>query len=256
MIDTAILGKAGLTGNEIKVYLSLIELGSVSAGEVIKKAGLHRAATYDAIERLLEKGLVSYVIKAHRKYFEAASAKRLIDVVERQEDKLKAEKNTLLDLIPILESKRSLAKEPQEVTVFKGNKGLKSIFQDWLEEKKEILVIGAYTEEAESLKYHMKYTLPGFHNRRIKQKQIMKYIFPQQSILRAKQLAEYAYTPVRILKVPFASLTSIQIYGDKTAIIVWLADPIGIVIRSAEVAKSYRDYFEVLWNISQPINKK
>ena len=122
--------------------------------------------------------------------------------------------------------------------MYKGNKGLKSIFQDWLEERKEILVIGAYPEVSESLKRHMEYSLPSFHTKRVRQKQTMRFIFPEKSILRAKQLKEYEFTPVRILSSPFASATSIQIYGDKVATIMWSSDPIGIVVRSREIAQS------------------
>ncbi|MBT7931759.1 hypothetical protein HN698_07665 [Candidatus Woesearchaeota archaeon] len=243
-MNTKILEKAGLTNNEIKVYLALLSLGSVSAGEIIKKSELHRAAVYDTLERLMDKGLVSYVIKANRKYFEAAMAKNLVEIIEKKE------KQELLKIIPDLEAKRKLGKEAQEVTLFKGNKGLKSIFQDWLEDDKENLVIGAFAEEAESLQYHMKYSLPSFHKRRERKKQVMKFIFTEKSIARAKQLSKYKYTPIRILKAPFASPTSIQIYGEKVAILLWSSDPIGIVMRSKEISNAYREYFKVLWNMS------
>lgn len=253
-MNTKILEEVGLTGNEIKVYLALLELGSVTAGDILKKIELHRAAVYDTLDRLIDKGLVSYVIKANRKYFEAANAKNFLDVLEKKENKLSEEKKELKYLIPELEKKRVLGKSPQEVTLYKGNKSLKSIFQDWLECKEDIFVLGAYAESAESLKYHMQFSLPGFHNQRVKQKQMMKFIFPQQSITRAKQLKEYDCTSVKILPAPFASMTSIQIYGDKVATIMWSSEPIGIVVRSKEIAKSYKDYFDLLWKMAKNIN--
>ena len=64
-MNTKILEAAGLTGNEIKVYLALLELGSVTAGEILKKIEIHRGAVYDTLDKLMEKGLVSYVIKAN-----------------------------------------------------------------------------------------------------------------------------------------------------------------------------------------------
>ncbi len=252
-MNTKILENLGLTGNEIKIYLALLKLGSVTAGEILKNTELHRGAVYDNLDKLIEKGLVSYVIRANRKYFEASKATNFLDVVKRKEEQLEKEKEELLKLIPQMDAKRSLGKAPQEVTLYKGNKGLKSIFRDWLEEKKEILVIGAYSEEAKSLKYHMKYTLPSFHRDRIKQKQMMKFVFPEQSIKRAKQLKKQSYASVKILPAPFASMTSTQVYGDKVAIIMWSSDPIGILIRSKEVAKSYKDYFSVLWKIAKSL---
>ena len=53
-METKILEEIGLTQNESKVYLSLIELGSSSVTQIIQKSGLHRAVVYDLLERLLE----------------------------------------------------------------------------------------------------------------------------------------------------------------------------------------------------------
>jgi septum site-determining protein MinD len=80
-MDTKILEEVGLTPNESKVYLSLIELGSSSATQIIQKAGLHRAVVYDLLERLIEKGLVGYVIKGRKKFFEATNPERLKEVM-------------------------------------------------------------------------------------------------------------------------------------------------------------------------------
>ena len=69
-MDTKILEEVGLTPNESKVYLSLIELGSSSATQIIQKTGLHRAVVYDLLERLIEKGLVGHAIKGRKKFFD------------------------------------------------------------------------------------------------------------------------------------------------------------------------------------------
>ena len=64
-----------LAKNESKLYLSLLELGSASATQLIQKSGLHRAVVYDILERLIEKGLASFVIKGRKKYFERVNSK-------------------------------------------------------------------------------------------------------------------------------------------------------------------------------------
>ena len=56
-MDTQILQEIGLTKNETKVYLALIELGSTPAGRLIKKVGMHRGIVYDLIDLLTDKGL-------------------------------------------------------------------------------------------------------------------------------------------------------------------------------------------------------
>ena len=41
------------------------------------------------------------------------------------------------------------------------------------------------------------------------------------------------------------------IYRDKIAIIVWSDQPIATLIRSKDIADSYRQFFNILWNSSK-----
>jgi sugar-specific transcriptional regulator TrmB len=138
-----ILEEAGLAGNEAKVYLALLDLGSALAGEITKKSGVNRTNVYDALDKLIEKGLVSYVIEANRKYFEVGSPNRIIKYLDEREQEIKRKRDLVNSVLPDLETRRKLSKEPQEATIYKGRKGLKSIAEDVLKTKKELLVFGA-----------------------------------------------------------------------------------------------------------------
>ncbi|MBS3097523.1 hypothetical protein J4209_01865 [Candidatus Woesearchaeota archaeon] len=65
------LRKFGLSDREIKVYLALLELGEALASKIAEKTNTPRTLSYDILENLLKKGLVSYVIKSNKKYFSA-----------------------------------------------------------------------------------------------------------------------------------------------------------------------------------------
>lgn len=39
-----------------------------------------------------------------------------------------------------------------------------------------------------------------------------------------------------------------NIYGDKITIIIWTDEPEGRIIENKAAAKSYRSYFEFMWN--------
>ncbi len=43
-----------------------------------------------------------------------------------------------------------------------------------------------------------------------------------------------------------------NIYGNKTAIILWAEKPIVIAIREKEIADSYRNHFELMWKLAKP----
>ena len=59
----------------------------------MKRVNLHRSRVYEAINRLTEKGLVSYVIKNNIKFFEATDPERLLSYIEEQKEKLLATPN-------------------------------------------------------------------------------------------------------------------------------------------------------------------
>ena len=58
-MDTKILKEIGLTDTEIKIYLALLSLGATSAGKIVEDTGIYRKNLYDALNKLIEKGLTS-----------------------------------------------------------------------------------------------------------------------------------------------------------------------------------------------------
>ena len=60
-------------------------------------------------------------------------------------------------------------------------------------------------------------------------------------------LAEIKYLPEK-----YASPVAVNIYKDKTAIIVWAKEPIAILIKNREISEAYKTYFELMWKISRP----
>ena len=63
LMDTTSLREAGLTDGEIKVYLALLELGAATTGPIIEKSGIARSIIYQILDKLMQKGLVSMVMK-------------------------------------------------------------------------------------------------------------------------------------------------------------------------------------------------
>src|SRR3989344_2330280 len=116
MNKEALLG-VGLTEKESEVYLALLSLGSSSAGQIIQKTGLHRAVVYDLLERLIEKGLVGYVIKGRKKYYESTNPQRLLDILKEKESKLKSILPNLIELCQF--------KDHLDIKIYKGKEGIK-----------------------------------------------------------------------------------------------------------------------------------
>ena len=78
------LEKIGLTRNESRVYLCLLNNELVTAGSILKQTRMHRTTVYNILSRLKEKGLVSSIIKGEKQYFSAADPERLRIIVEEK----------------------------------------------------------------------------------------------------------------------------------------------------------------------------
>src|SRR3989344_1477489 len=115
-MDIEGLKELGLTNNESLIYSSLLKNGESAAGLISRLTGLHRRTVYDSIERLIEKGLISFIIKNNKKLFHAASPKRFLEIVKEKEEKLN-------NILPLMLSNYNAVKEEQEIYFYKGKEG-------------------------------------------------------------------------------------------------------------------------------------
>ena len=88
------LQQLGLTEGESKVYEALLSLGSSTVGPIVKKSGVAYSNIYEILNRLLEKGFVSFVTKEKTKYFQAAEPTRIKDYLEKQEAEFRKNRTT------------------------------------------------------------------------------------------------------------------------------------------------------------------
>ena len=69
MITLQNLTKLGLNQNEAKVYLSLLKFGKSDAHQIIKDTKFHKSIVYDNLDKLINKGLVTYIIDGKKRIF-------------------------------------------------------------------------------------------------------------------------------------------------------------------------------------------
>ena len=81
-MDAVDLERIGLNRNEAKVYLALIIRGQATASELVKAIGVHRNIVYDNLEKLIEKGLVSFIVDGAKRKFIAQDPAAIIDYLQ------------------------------------------------------------------------------------------------------------------------------------------------------------------------------
>ena len=203
-------------------------------GKISKLAKIDRSSAYNAIKLLLEKGMVSYVLIGEVKWFQATGPRRLLDYIKEQEEDVK-------DIVDELSErhKRSKLKEGQ-VRLFKGIKGIKSVFLDIIRTGKDNYVFGSEGQFSERMPEFALQFLRMKKEKKIKT--FMVYRKGREEVDVSKH--DLKYIP-GISESPAVT----NIYGDKIAIIIWTDEPEGIIIENASAAKAYKSYFDILWKV-------
>lgn len=228
------LKQIGLGHNESKIYLTLLRLGPSMAGKIAKESNIDRSACYDSLKALVKKGLVNYAIEANRKKFAASNPEKLKSYLQEKEE--------LVDnILPNLNEMFKLKAEKSQVQMYKGKRGLKTVFEDILKEAKgkENLVIDSHGEFVEKMPYYAPHFIKGLEKNKIQVKHIVR---------RGKKLNPSKTTEVRYFsKTMKDTIITTNIYAGKIAIILWADVPEAIIITNNSAYEAYKSYFEILW---------
>lgn len=246
MAEFKVLEKIGFTKNDKKVYLILLEIGSSTISDLTKKANLHRSYIYDILDKLINLGLVSFTIKNNKKHFNAESPERILKILEEREQEINQDKLEIKKILPELAKKQKTALENQNAKIFLGKQGIKSVLEDILKTKKDFVSFGAEGKFKDIFKWYF----DNWQKRRIKMK--IKYSIIYNNKLQGKRpTKEQKLIQIRFLPEKYEFPATTIIYGNNVAIIIWDENPICFVLESKKVAKSFKNYFEILWKIAK-----
>lgn len=245
--DVKELELIGLTKNDRKVYLALLEVGTETVSTLVKRTGLYRSYIYDVLDKLIELGLVGYAIKNNKRHFSAENPESIIQLIDNRKQALDENKKKLGEIIPILIRKQRSVTEKQEARIFIGKNGIKSVLEDILGVKQDFLVFGAEGKFDDIFKWYFK----NWQIRRRKSKIKYKIIYNER--LRGKRpTKEQKLIEVKFLPKEYEFPATTIVYGDKVGIIIWGENPVGFVLESKLAAVSFSSSFNLLWKIAKP----
>jgi len=234
------LKELGLTDNEVKIYLLLLEYGMMNPYEISQKLGLHRGYVYDTLERMQKKEVVNSIFKANKKYFQATNPENLVGLL-----KLKLE--NFQKIVPDLMGIIKLKKEETKVELHKGERVYMILLKDMISSLKnndEAYLIGidedVLLKEVEPI--YLKQYLNIIKSKDIKERIIIKKGSKQlkKSNLKYKELEE-----------KYIGKTAQIIYNNKIAIFILGVPYYLIIIENKEVAETYKKQFNLLWEIAK-----
>ena len=249
-MDTKILEEIGLTKNEIKVYLALIKIGQTTTTQIIKDSKINPSKIYNSLDKLIQKGLATYTIKANKKFFMASSPENLKQILIEKREKLEKEEKEVEIIIGSLNEFKKKDDDLIETQTYEGVRGLKSYSDKILEilgEGETQYIIGVPKIANDQLEGY----LLDWHKKRIKKGINCKYLFQSDAKHYGKIREKMKNTHVRYLPDEISSPMWIEIFGDYVAIgHVKKYNAIVFLIHDREIAKGYLNYFNMIWKSS------
>ncbi len=229
MDKEAVLENFGLTKAEVQLYLMLLNLGEATASELAKKTNTNRTFVYDRIKKLQETGLVSFMVKDNKKYFQPADPGQLLAILKEKEEQVQ-------DILPELEKLKLPREEGPNVNIFSSKKGVRTALNLAIRDKKQVYIYGSINK--------FKTIMPEFYdiwNARREKEKVPAKILSNESV--EMPLAETDLLP----EEEQSSITTFT-FGNKVIIVAWADIPVAILIESKEIAKDNISFFNAIWD--------
>ena len=238
------LENLGLTPNEAKIYRALLELKTASIWNISSSAGIHRRNTYDAIQRLMDRGFAFQVLAKKVLTYAPTHPDKLKELVEEKE-------RNLTSILPGLISKFEKVSAPQAVYVYKGVCGLKNFINLILNEHKDIYGIGSKGTWFDK-------RIENFAKRaenQYKRLKIQSHIIFDEDLKKHKEVLEKIGGSHKFLPKKYCGESSIDIFGDYVAIysgvnMLGLDNDITIfILKDKTLAQDIMKWWQFMWDM-------
>ncbi len=238
----------GLSPNEGKIYETLLERGEMAVGDISLSAKIHRRNTYDAIQRLVNKGLCFQIFSNKENIYNAVDPDKLTEILAEKQEKLNS-------VLPVLKNKFGSRFNTEEAYIYRGFEGQKNIFRDMLRVGQDSYFIGAkggwFDPKIETAR---KAFFKEANRKQIKFIQL----FDHHTVAKMPDFPKYfpGKLKYRILPPKYSTNSAIHIFGDYVITYTGLTigkisdDVVFFVIHSKRLADSYRTWFNYMWEQS------
>ena len=241
------LESLGLSKAQSIIYLTLLKTGPTKIGRIIEETNLQSSVVHNNVNKLIEKGIVSFVLYGKVKHYNACKPEALEVLIKDEEEILKEKRKRLADILPQLKVMKKERRD-QEVEVYKGQRGLRTAFEEAYSKCKQGSEVKFISMPSE---YHGDEKLQAFFrktNSELIRKgcvfkgighESLKKIWPK--VYREKNYM-FRYTEDDF---PF----DINILPESILISLWGKQPIVIRITDREFLRQAERFFEDKWSI-------
>jgi len=225
----------GLTKNQSVVYLELVRNPGQNPGKLSKRLSLDRSFVYGIINNLIERGLVSSVIKENKQIFYPSDPENLLKDLDEKRSKI-------ISVIKNINEIKHKSKEEASVRVYEGKAGLKVYIREFLETN-EFLMFGGGGDlgSLKTLEYDFPHYIKDMKKKKIKGKLLTSK--KNKDILSGLYGSNVSIKTIDGLNQP----TGISIVRNKVGLLTSDENSRIIVIEDHKIAETLRIYFNKMW---------
>ena len=251
-----ILAALELSAEEVAIYVHLLEHGGQTAGVLAKKLSVARPTLYGILQRMTQKGVIVRSLRRGVRTFIAEDPLVIVNLLQQRIEGLQTKQLQYRELLPRLQNMRSQIYEKPKVEVFEGYDAIQNIKQDVLMHyDTEIVTLWPIATMIDLLS-------PEFfrwHNKeRIRNNLSMRVIWPANEVVALKDhpymgSGEAFKREIRVAPAAIDISMGYWIYANRIMFLSSHKEAFGCIIESAEMAKTLKAQWHVLWDISQPL---
>ncbi len=240
-MNTKTLLEAGLSESQAKAYVALIQQGQLSPPQLADQIKESRTNSYMILEKLEELGLVKKSGKQKKLVYEPENPVALERLIENRRNEILRTEKELKDSLPILLNYFYTYQNKPGVKFFEGREGILEMYQDQLRVRKDIYFVRS-EGDINLLGDKIYQIIEKRHKLGIKVYGVEEGTekLKQYSAENDKRLGrEMTFYPIGSYTEP----VNLYTYGDKTALISFGKETIGILIESPQIAAAMRQLF-------------
>lgn len=243
------LKELGLTGYEIKAYISLLEFGTMTAAETSRRSGVPYSKIHEVLAGLEGKGWVESEHSRPSRFYPKSPSTALETIKMKLEtERRRNEEHVMSELIPLYAQKG--VREKPEIWIVRGEFNIMTKVKETIQSCEKELMIAVPSILGNAPQY-LRPMLINLKEKGISVKMLASGLTDEEA-LTMEQWAE-----VRLREQMFGG----GVIGDAMQVVLLLgggdegSSYLAIWAEHSGLAKFAKDYFEYLWNDSKPIHR-
>ena len=227
----------------------MIELGNAPIFKIMKKSKVSSSKVYLILDKLIQKGFVSFNVEDKVKKFQITNPNSVLDYVNDKKEELIDFNKGFENLIPQIISQKGTF-ELESAQVYTGVKGISAAFENLLKEMKKGEEYYFFSISADELSSKgMELFFKNYHRKRIEKGVKVKGIV--NPTIKSKFVKEVLNKTYSVKYYKLTLPTGVIIGKSRIIMPLWGESNLCYEIISKRMVEKYKKFFEKIWKAAR-----